>query len=135
MSLYYQPLPLDQGSDYLSQSWTWFQADGITPQSLVGYSARLMLRVNSGDFPQLSITSAASSNGQVFLGGLPPAFGGPVTLSLPSGVVCFALSQAGLALIQDRSGIYDLFLDSSASPAVSTKFLSGTWTLTPSATR
>lgn len=127
-SIYTLPLSLDTGVDYLSQVLPWFQADGVTPRSLVGYTARLMLRVNRRDVhPQLAVTNVASQKGQVVLGAPPNA-------SPMNGLVSFTLTQYGLAFIRDRSGVWDLLLDSGDATAVTTKFASGTWSLERSAT-
>ena len=127
-SIYTLPLSLDSGVDYSSQVLPWFQADGLTPRSLAGFSARLMLRVTRRDVrPQLAITNVASQRGQVILGGPPNA-------SPANGLVSFTFTQYGLAYVRDRSGVWDLLLDSGDSTPVTTKFASGTWSLERSVT-
>jgi hypothetical protein len=124
-SIYTLPLALDTGVDYSSPAFPWFQADGVTPRSLVGYTARLMLRVTRRDVrPQLAITDAASQKGRVVLANPSPT----------NGLVTFTLTQYGLAFVRDRSGSWDLLLDSGDATAVTTKLASGTWSLERSVT-
>ena len=127
-SLYTLPLALDTGVDYCSPTFPWFQADGVTPRSLAGYTARLMLRVTRRDVrPQLAVTDVLGQKGQVVLGA-------PPNPSRSNGLVSFTLTQYGLSFVQDRSGVWDLLLDSGDATAITTKFASGTWSLERSAT-
>lgn len=123
MSLYYATLALFTGVDYASDQYTVFGPDGATPEPLTGFSARLMLRVNRSDCrPQLSLTAATPLLGVISLGG-------------SQGTVSFTITKAGIAQIQDRSGVWDLFIDSNDAVPVTTAIVSGTWTLTTSATQ
>lgn len=125
-SLYTQPISLFLGTDYTSVPFPYFQADGLTPKSLAGLAARLMLRVNPGDqIPQVKITDAFSTFGQVLLGQNPN--GG--ILQPMNGLVAFSLTQLGLQQIQDRSGIWALYLDAPGTPLTSVFLASGTWSL------
>jgi hypothetical protein len=123
VSLYYATLALFSGVDYASGTFPVFQPDGVTPEPLTGYSARLMLRVNRSDEEaQLSLTAATPLLGIITLGGA-------------QGTVSFTITKVGIAEIEDHSGVWDLFIDSNDAVPVTTAVVSGTWTLTESATQ
>lgn len=122
--IYRQPIDLELGVDFASPDFALYQADGYSPLNLAGYAARLMLRYLATDpSPAVSLTEAASSLGQVVLGGLVAVAPNP-----GSGLVAFRIAPAGLARLIDRAGVYALFL--TAPNSGPTLYVAGgTWSL------
>jgi hypothetical protein len=116
--LHPQAIEVQQGADYASPAFgPLLQADGVSAQSLVGYSARLAFSLLGQGPPFLTLTDAASTSGQVSLGAL--------------GTASFTVSRAATALFLDRSGVWSLLVVDPSGKT--TPLAGGTWTrkLTP----
>jgi hypothetical protein len=106
---------IDQGTT-VSQVFTWYQTDGVTPVPLAGFSAHMQVRPAAGG---AVLADFSTANGAIALGGT----AGTITLSIPAATTeAYAWSQ----------GVYDLHLTDGAGNV--TCLLTGQFTINAAVT-
>jgi hypothetical protein len=108
-------IAIDQGAT-VTQVWTWYQSDGVTPVPLAGFSAHMQVRPATGG---AVLADFSTASGAITLGGT----AGTITLSIAATVTeAYAWS----------SGVYDLHLTDGAGNV--TCLLSGQFTINAAVT-
>jgi hypothetical protein len=111
-------LIIEQGATF-TRTVQWFQADGVTPVNLAGYSARMMIRPSH---PSATVLVSLTST---------PAAG--LVITDATGVVAITITDEQTAALEAGSAVYDLELESSGGQV--TRLIEGDVTITPEVTR
>lgn len=78
------------------EPWQWFEADGVTPIPLTGYTARMQVKERAGDDEPALLTLTSPSGG--------------LTITAATGIVEAAVTHSQTAAFAVGSYVFDLLL-------------------------